>query len=406
MRILIAIDGHFLSKGDDVFSLHLTYERFWKRYLQGFDSVLVVARVRPVDTVLGGWEKATGPNVKFCAIPDFYGPWRYLRAYRQIKALIKQAIYEADAYILRAPGVIATSVWRLLMEKKIPYAVEVVADPWNSLAPKSVKSLLRPFFRWESTRILKIQCQKAVAAAYVTQYSLQKRYPPGGWTTYYSDVELPDAAIIGEDQLERNLASLKDVAEGKRPLRICHAGTMEVAYKAQDILLEAVSISISNGLTAELVLLGNGRLFNCYVEKARQLGIEQYVKFLGLLPVGDAVRKQLDLSDIFALPSIAEGLPRILIEAMARAKPCIASNVGGIPELLDKEDMVPPGDARVLAAKIEEVACDWKRMERMSRRNLNEAKKYSLQTLNHRRIEFYNKLAAETRRVTCQKETR
>ena len=67
-----------------------------------------------------------------------------------------------------------------------------------------------------------------------------------------------------------------------------------------------------------------------------------------------------------------------------------------MPELLITEDMVPPANAKVLATKIISVARDWQRMEKMLSRNLIVAKKYSLNELNRRRVEFYHKLVDET----------
>jgi glycosyltransferase involved in cell wall biosynthesis len=78
-----------------------------------------------------------------------------------------------------------------------------------------------------------------------------------------------------------------------------------------------------------------------------------------------------------------------MIEAMARALPCIGSTVGGIPELLSPEDMVPPGDVASLARKIREVVTSPERMVRMSARNLEKAKEYKEEVLCERRILFY-----------------
>ena len=86
-----------------------------------------------------------------------------------------------------------------------------------------------------------------------------------------------------------------------------------------------------------------------------------------------------------------------MIEAMARALPCIGSTVGGIPELLPPEDMVFPGDAGALARKIREVVTDPARMARMSARNLKMAREYRGEILRERRIAFYRYVRERTK---------
>lgn len=89
------------------------------------------------------------------------------------------------------------------------------------------------------------------------------------------------------------------------------------------------------------------------------------------------------------LPSLTEGLPRVMIEAMARGLPYIGSSVGGIPELLPAEDLFPSRDPKALADKISEVVTDRKRMVEMAERNLEKARNYSDAALSARRKEFY-----------------
>jgi glycosyltransferase involved in cell wall biosynthesis len=78
-----------------------------------------------------------------------------------------------------------------------------------------------------------------------------------------------------------------------------------------------------------------------------------------------------------------------MIEAMARALPCIGSSVGGIPELLPPEDIVPPGDLSALASKITQVLQQPVRMQQMSARNVIKAGEYRDEVLSDRRREFY-----------------
>jgi glycosyltransferase involved in cell wall biosynthesis len=120
------------------------------------------------------------------------------------------------------------------------------------------------------------------------------------------------------------------------------------------------------------------------------------VTFRGQLPAGPEVRAELDQADVFLLPSRTEGLPRALVEAMARGLPCVGSTVGGIPELLPAEDMVPPGDAGALASKIREVVTDPARMARMSERNLRAAQDYRQDVLQPRRDAFYRHVRERT----------
>ncbi len=110
------------------------------------------------------------------------------------------------------------------------------------------------------------------------------------------------------------------------------------------------------------------------------------------------MRQELDRADLFVLPSHQEGLPRAAIEAMARGLPCVGSTVGGFPELLPAEDLVPPGDAAALARKLREVVTDPDRLDRMAARNLGAAREYREDVLRPRRTAFYEHLRAATTR--------
>lgn len=120
------------------------------------------------------------------------------------------------------------------------------------------------------------------------------------------------------------------------------------------------------------------------------------VTFAGQLANESQITRALDNADLFALPSRTEGLPRAMIEAMARGLPCIGSDVGGIPELIPSDSLVPADDAPALAAKIFEVLTDSARMARMSKENLARVAEYSEDVLRDRRQAFYRHLAAET----------
>jgi glycosyltransferase involved in cell wall biosynthesis len=159
-------------------------------------------------------------------------------------------------------------------------------------------------------------------------------------------------------------------------------------YKGPDVLLRAVALCRIRGLDLEVQLAGDGRCMEAMKHLALRLGIADRTRFTGQLPFGRPILDFLDSVDLFVLPSRAEGLPRALLEAMARGCPCIGSKVGGIPELLDPDEIVPAGDADALARKILEVAGARQRLKQMAARNLEKAKQFSPELLKEARPVF------------------
>jgi len=393
LRVLVAIENRFVqSQNGNIYSTTNCDYAFWSRYLTAFDEVVVFARVTQISEVVLDKPPANGPNIHFFSLPTFIGPWQFLKHYPQLLNLTKQAVDLADAFILRTPGTLSFLIWKELCKRKVPYGVEVVADPWEAMRSGNIKSIVRPFLRRLCRRDLIRQCKSASTASYVTEKNLQKLYPVKCWQTYYSSIELPDEMIIDETGLANRIEIIKKERFTERLLRITNLSGMTTFYKGQDILIEAVSICNKKGLNIELSFMGEGRCKEYYVNKVQELGLAKRVKFLGNILRGKNLTAQLDSSDLFAFPSFTEGLPRGVIDAMARALPCIASNVGGIPELLAQEDLVPARNPVALARKIESVANDPERMVKMAQRNLQVAKKYCSEELGGRRTAHYKEL--------------
>ncbi|MGI6079106.1 MAG: glycosyltransferase family 4 protein [Fastidiosipilaceae bacterium] len=265
----------------------------------------------------------------------------------------------------------------------------MVGDPYDVFAPGAVRHPLRPLLRWWSPRRLRKLCAGACAAAYVTERTLQRRYPPApdAYTTHYSSVELPAEAFV---------PAARVWAVPPDRTRLVFVGSLAQMYKAPDVLLEAVARCRAQGLACQLAMVGDGKHRSELEARARALGLEDSVRFMGQIPAGDAVRQQLDAADLFVLPSRTEGLPRAMIEAMARGLPCIGTSVGGIPELLPVEDLVSPGDADALAAKMRAMLADPQRMTAMSRRNLEKARQFADEVLRQRRTAFYTYVRERT----------
>lgn len=388
MNLVITLEHRFERTPDGmVWTRTSCPYSFWKRYLEVFDRVRVVARVLDVPAVPPNCQRTDGEGVSFTAIPYYIGVWQYLQRSHQVKIAARNAVGAKDAVILRVGSTIATFILAQLRKNSHPYGVEVVADPYDVFAPGSIKHPLRPFFRWFFPHQQRHQCAGACAAAYVTKQALQQRYPCANYSVGISDVELPDWAIVSQPRPQ---------VQEVRTWNLIFVGTLAQLYKAPDVLINAVAVCVREGLNIKLTLIGDGKHRAELEAQVMALDLGKRVSFLGMLPAGNAVRHQLDQADLFILPSHQEGLPRAMVEAMGRALPVIGSTVGGIPELLSPEDMVPPGDVTALARKIREVLTNPERIASMSTRNLEKAKEYTDEILHEKRIAFYRYVREQT----------
>jgi len=126
--------------------------------------------------------------------------------------------------------------------------------------------------------------------------------------------------------------------------------------------------------------------------------------FTGQVQSRTQMTELLDYAHLFALPSRTEGLPRAMIDAIARGLPCIGTAVGGIPEPLSEENLVPSGDSVALAHKMVQIVSQPGRMAQMSATNLKVARNYCDSVLGRRRREFLEhvRLATERWALLCR----
>ncbi|MEH6949462.1 glycosyltransferase [Bacillus sp. JJ634] len=114
-------------------------------------------------------------------------------------------------------------------------------------------------------------------------------------------------------------------------INIVHVGSFKEA-KNHKGLIESFRIVHNRYPNTVLKLIGSGELEDAIKDKVKQLGLEDSVIFLGLK---SNVYSYLNEADIFILPSLWEGMPISLIEAMATGLPIVATRVGGIPDMIE-----------------------------------------------------------------------
>jgi glycosyltransferase involved in cell wall biosynthesis len=207
-------------------------------------------------------------------------------------------------------------------------------------------------------------------------------YTPHGGTLHYRWSSPEGMAYLGAERLLRgHTAGLLFVCDyernvftdlvgiGDRPWQVIHNGLWPEEFsavvpdrdaadllfvgelrrlKGVDVLIEAVALAAPRR-ELRLAIVGAGPDEGRFRDQVRMNGVDHLVGFHGPLPVRQALQR----GRLLILPSRAEAFPYVMLEAMAAARPIIASRTGGIPELVGAESLVPPGEASALLAAIE-----------------------------------------------------
>jgi glycosyltransferase involved in cell wall biosynthesis len=176
--------------------------------------------------------------------------------------------------------------------------------------------------------------------------SVQLALAPSAIRVIHNGVALGAPTPRGVAELHERLAT-----DGAVAIRLGTVASL-TAKKGHEVLLRAVARLRDSGVVCSLVVAGEGPDRQRLEQLSEQLGVSTHVFFLGHVANPPDV---LGAIDVFVLPSLIEGLPLALLEAMYAGRACVATAVGGVPEVISSGDnglLVPPGDEVALAEAI------------------------------------------------------
>jgi glycosyltransferase involved in cell wall biosynthesis len=299
-------------------------------------------------------------------------------------------------------------------------------DPWRDV--RGLAELLG-LCRRERPRIVHANCSKAgllgIVAAAIARVPV-RIYATHGWPFVWSAGPRRRAYEWGDRVIGRLATRIVCVSEAERraalAAKVCSRARTVVIPNAVDVASAAVArenagelpIIVSVGrlaapkdfptLLRALALLepgsfrarivGDGPQRALLEDEARRLGVSTVVEFLG---ERDDVQALLARSQVFVLATRSEAHPISLLEAMAAGLPVVASQVGGVPEILDGHGfLVPPGDADALAARLRQLVEDpGLRVEHGGRARREAARSFDLPRFHRAYVDLYaNELAS------------
>lgn len=325
-------------------------------------------------------------HVKFL-LPTTKNIYQFFKNRRTNRKIIEQMVMGKDLIIGYAPSGSAEYAQKISQKNGIPFMSFLVGDPWDVLIHhRRLLAKIKAPLSWYSTREM---LKNSDYAHYVTHHYLQEKYPTKGKSLGCSDINLGVFDIYAFNRRMERLE--KKTAESE--IRLITVGSIDAGYKGQEYVMKAMAKLKDDGEDRYHYYLIGGQKGDRLHHISKELNIEKHVHFLGVKKI-DEVFSWLDNCDIYLQPSLTEGLPRSVIEAMSRAMPCIGFQTGGIPELLEPKYIVRKKNVKGIINALRYLE-DETEYRRASKRNFKEAQTYDHDILQKQIRNFFYAIKKE-----------
>ncbi|MDQ3855349.1 MAG: glycosyltransferase family 4 protein [Chloroflexota bacterium] len=359
--LLVTSDYHYLSGG----KVHTTsaFMRFVPELLRLADAIVICAPVHRQAPAGAAGFSIVGPRISYVPLPPSRTLEGFLRGFprdglRTVLRLLA-AIHGADLVWINGPHPLLPLSAGLCRVSRKPYLLwlrgDILATVRAKYGQRNARNLVATRTAWYLDRLIRYAARSAVVL-----------YTGGGLRRYARSARYSQPAmtsLVQPGQLE-----LEPRTEVHSPVRLLWAGQLR-PVKGLLLLLAAVARLRDRGVEVSLTLVGDGEQREELERERMRLGLEDYARLTGYVAPGPDLERYFRGADLFVLPSLSEGVPKVLLEAMAHALPVIATRTGGIPDIVvDGVNglLVPPGDAPAIETAIERLVQDHELRSKLS----------------------------------------
>ena len=379
MKVLL-VTSQLLEKKGETFWCSSNFYDIVKRFCYLGELYIWASRFNPKRSHLKMERDLEGviqmDNVSYLSIN------RRLLKQKDNHPVVKRVMNEVDLVISYGSSYNLYKLTRYYNKKFMSF---VVSCPWDAFWNHSWKGKIVAPYKFLRARYT---IQHSDYVLYVSNRFLQKRYPTNAkFQAGCSNVKIP---MLDDSILNKRIKFLESW-DGKE-LHLVTTGAVDVAYKGQRFVMRAMHRLQKKGINnIHYHLLGGGDNSNL-ANIAKQLQLENNVHFYGIVPHDD-VFNILDKMHIYVQPSLQEGLPRSMVEAMSRGLMCVGANTAAIPELIPPKYVTRRKSSEDIARILEHVTKN--ELIEQAKANVEEAKKYQENVTGKRRNEFFDKVKAD-----------
>ena len=372
MKVLVASDVRIAEKAGRYYA-EGQVASIIKRYHNAFGMLAMYCRIIDGEDIKTNYQDITDCVEKFLPVSSLMGALTGADN-KRIKALMQ----EYDLVIGRLHSMVGCVAADCARKLGKPFFAEVMGDAWDAYWNHSLAGkMIAPYMFWKTKQAVK----NADYALYVTSEFLQNRYPCKNPSVGVSNVRIDS---VDPQILEKRLEKIRNYKPGE--LSLMTTAAVDVRYKGQEYVIRAIPTLNRVGIRVKYTLVGGGD--PAYLQQvAKKCGVEDQVVFVGRKNL-DEVFTMLDEADIYVQPSLQEGLPRSVIEAMSRGCPAIGARTAGIPELIAPECVVRRKSINDIAETIIKIG-NAEKLTVLANENFENAKAYLDTVLGVRRGEYF-----------------
>jgi glycosyltransferase involved in cell wall biosynthesis len=356
------VDGRYWTYGG--------FGDFLAALVPHFDRILLACHPSRVAEPPAGWYPVDHANVEYHWLPVYNREDECLRRLPRMFLQSKAIVAQADIVNARMPDYtgVCGAYWARRLGR--PLFVNLV-DDWHAYGERlptrlrgPLREALRAHFRLYCA-LERRMCRDALVFAQGDSILAQYRGHP--------DLH----PLVSSSHGNVNVLAGRDVSAPAGSLHVVSIGRL-VSVKGHEFLLRALArlreLDPARGYRATIA--GDGPRLADHRRLAGELGLGDAVRFAGQLG-REEVFGLLDSADLMCHPSLGEGTPKVLLEAMARGVPVVATDVGGVSTVVRDGLtglLVAPGDAEALAQAMLRVASDARLRQGVVDRGLAEAR--------------------------------
>jgi glycosyltransferase involved in cell wall biosynthesis len=299
-------------------------------------------------------------------------------AFRELESVLRNEKTEIVETFAHPNTVILSFLARLRM------LVARVVVSYHAVGTDAGGAVVRPYLR---PILRRLDAHIAVAEVQKRQLVEREGLPEGNVRVIYNGV---DTRAFRPAEGSERVSLRRALGLSEADVVLMSVGSLK-PVKGIDVLLRSVVPVMHAHARAQLVVVGDGPDRSALELLARELGVSDRVHFAGLRPDVDAL---LRAADVLVLSSRSEALPTVLLEAMATGLPVVATNVGGVPEIVDAERsglLVAAEDAAALGFALSRVVSDEPLRRTMGARGraIVEAR-FRIETMCENRMAFFD----------------